>query len=369
MSWIGLTDGQNSWFAPDGLAQLCNDQTAEQLPAHQMASNLPLPQGSLVAETHVSPYDRPQTLLGVTSPDGTGFRLTLQAVPGGGVVLVIHKDDKTCHAAVNLDTGGRADVLRVTYSWETSHGLGRLTVEQPGTFRVIQRTLEDPVALSLQDMEICIQTEGARVMSSDMSFLATSNRIEPIGPMPSLAADVPIMTADGYRLAGRLQRGDVVQTASGALVPILAKVIRTVPAAGQFTPIRLRAPYFGLSQDIVTSPVQRLVIGGSRVEYMFGAEHVLVPAGHLLHGKAATRGSHLPLTTYCQFLLPDHEAILAAGTFVESLNIGRLRRRRDILRASMMWQFPSARLPEHARAAYPELREFDALTLAAQRAA
>jgi hypothetical protein len=364
MSWIALWDKQRALFDPNGVANPHGT-----LPEDAPASSRQLARGSLVVETRVSPYNRPQTLLGMSSQSGSGFRFSLQAVPGGGVVLVINRGGRTAHVAVNLDTGGRADVLRVTYSWDVQANVGRLAVEQPGTWRVALRTLSRPIALTLAEVRECVQDAEARVLSSDLSFIAFSNRIEPIGPMPSLSEDTPVMTAQGYRRVGELQRGDVVQTPSGDLVPVLANIRRTVPAAGHFAPIRLRAPFFGLSRDIVTSPTQRLVIGGSRVEYMFGSEFVLIPAGHLLHGNAATSTGTAPLVTYCQLLLPNHEAMLAADTYVESMDVGRMRRRQDLLSASLLSGYPRQLLPEHARTAFPVLREFDSLTLAAQRAA
>ncbi len=369
MSWIALHDAKRALFCAKGLVQMCTSHPPEGRGPVPAAATQQMLRGSMVVETRVSPYDRPQTLLNLASDTGSGFRLSLQAVPGGGVVLVINRGTRTVHAAVNLDTGGRADVLRVTYSWDLKAKMGRLAVEQPGTFRVSVRTVERPIGPSEADVSTCIQNGACRQVANDLSFIAFSNRIEPVGPMPSLTTQTPVMTDQGYRPVGELQRGDVVQTPSGTLVPVLANVRRTVPASGHFAPIRLRAPFFGLTRDIITSPTQRLVIGGSRVEYMFGSEFVLVPAGHLLHGNAAKAEGNMPLVTYCQLLLPDHEAILAAGTYLESMDIGRVRRRKDILAASMLSQFPRARLPEHSRTAFPVLREFDALTLAAQRAA
>ena len=362
MSWLGLLKKNHSWFSPKGLATLCTSEASQAAAVSSEAApplpKEPLVRGSLVMETGVSPYIRPQMLLGITTLSEGGFRLSLQAVPGGGIILVIHRHGKTCHAAVNLDTGGRADTLRLTYAWDLSAGVARFTVEQPSTLRVAQRVLKTPVGLSLQDMHSCLTQDTMRLASADLSYVAASNQIEPIGPMPSLSPNTPVMTNQGYRPVGTLRRGDVVQTSSGDLVPVLANVRRTVPAAGLFSPIQLRAPFFGLQEDVVTSATQRLVIGGSRVEYMFGCEHVLVPAGHLKHGNATKSASTHPLTTYCQLLLPEHEAILAAGTFLGSLDIGRMRRRREILQASLLSRAPRAKLPEHARTAYPVLREF-----------
>lgn len=364
MSWLALIDKTRTLFRLDGLARY------GMKPGKDLVDlRAPMPTGSLVIETRVSPYDKPQMLLGYAPQTRQGVRLSLQAVPGGGVVLVINRGAETFHTAVNLDNGGRADVIRITYSWDIRHARGRLSVERPGTFRVEVKELADPIALSPEDMCEFVHDEMSRVLSPDVIYAALSDRVEPVGPMPTLTNDTPLMTSEGYRPAKEIKRGDLVQTAQGGMVPVLNVVKRSVPAAGQFTPIRLRAPFFGLQEPIVVGPTQRLVIGGSRVEYTFGSEYVLVPAGHLLHGTAAKPVKSEPLVTYCQLILPDHGALLASGTYLESLDLGRIRRRKDVLRASLLGQFPRAELPEHSRTAYPVLREFEALTLAAQRAA
>ncbi|MDA5557401.1 Hint domain-containing protein [Shimia sp. MMG029] len=368
MSWVSLLDHSRALYNRAGLAK-----------SHQMASasatlsatsvELEMPRGSLVLEMQSAECEQPQTMFALRTGEPNGLQLSLQAVPGGGLILVINRGQHTCHAAINLDTLGRSDVLRITYSWDLKARLGRLSVEQPGTFRMAQRAISTPVGLRHSDFQICTKHPETHVLAEEVSYVAVSDRIEPIGPMPSLSLQTPIMTDRGYRSAGSLKRGDVVKTANGMLVPVLANIIRTVPAAGLFAPVRLRAPFLGLTQDIVTSHTQNLVLGGSRVEYMFGTEHVLIPAGHLLHGNAATHLPEVPLATYCQLLLPNHAAVMVAGTFLESLDIGRIRRKPDLLKASMLSDYPKAKLPEHSQSAYPVLREFDALTLAEQRAA
>ncbi|SFL74506.1 Hint domain-containing protein [Shimia aestuarii] len=364
MSWIALCDTTRAHFRADGLAR-----HAQPLPKNGPDLHRPMVSGSFVLETQVSPYDRPQLLIGYRSPRQASTALTLQAVPGGGIVLVMTRGAETFHAAVNLDTGGRTDILRVTYSWDLRARRGRLTVERPGRARIAMRELTDPMPLSRADLRDMVMKRELCVLSSDISYVAASDRIEPVGPMPSLCPNTPVMTGSGYRPASDIRRGDVVQTLEGSLVPVLATFRRTVPAAGLFAPVRLRSPYFGLTQDITVSPSQQLVIGGSRVEYLFGSEHVLVPSGPLTHGKAASKRKGDLLITYCQLMLPDHEAVLCAGTYLETLNIGRIRRKRDALRASLLCTQPRSSLPEHSRTVFPVLGEFEALTLAAQRAA
>ena len=73
--------------------------------------------------------------------------------------------------------------------------------------------------------------------------------------------------------------------------------------------------------------------------------------------------------TYTQLLLPEHEAVIAAGTVAETLYVGRLRRRKDHLAASVLAGLDRHLLPEHGRPVHPVLGAFDAIVLAEQRAA
>ena len=111
---------------------------------------------------------------------------------------------------------------------------------------------------------------GNRTLSKELLFAALATDIAPIGPMPTLHPQTPIATANGYCAAGDLQRGDTVLTNSGDIVPVLSIVRSRFPARGSFAPMRLHAPYFGLTQDIIVGAEQRLVMRGSDVEYNFG---------------------------------------------------------------------------------------------------
>ena len=210
---------------------------------------------------------------------------------------------------------------------------------------------------------------GSLKIANDVVFAGVSTQIEPIGPLPCLTQHTPVATPRGYVPIGSLKRGDQVFTEDGQIVPVLHCIAYRAPALGSFRSIRLRAPYFGLQQDIIAAPNQRLIMRGSEVEYLFDAEAVLVPARHLVNGFAARYEKVGPLVTHAQVVLPDHQPILAAGTAVESLYLGRLRRKPDALAASVMAHIPKTLLPEHGKPAYPVLRAFEAITLVEQRAA
>jgi len=356
MGWIGLRDKDDGWFRLDPRrARAENDRV--------------LHRGSLIIETRVSAETRPQTLLTFRRTWPINGLFSLQALPQGGIVLVDAMGDDICHATLPFKSDGRLDILRLTYSWDTEASWARLTLERPESEHVFSVTMNATLPLPLDDMNAVFAHGCNFDVDEEVLFLALSDRIEPVGPLPALTAQVPVLTDDGERPAGSIRRGDIVVTDEGARVPVLQVVRRTVPARGSFRPIRLRAPFFNLSRDIVVSPQQRLVMHGSEVEYMFGREAVLVPARHLVNDRSAFHAKGPDMVTYHHLLLPGHEAVLAAGCALESLYIGRMRRKPEAIAASLLAPFDRNRLPEHAKPVWPVLKPFEAVTLAATRAA
>lgn len=330
----------------------------------------PVSRGSLVIETRMPVTKRPLPLVRFCRRGKSPLHLSLMAVPGGGLTLVIDRDGAISHCAVNHSEAGRTDILRVTYSWDVQSARARLCVERSDQERVIMVPVTGPVMPTVADLAALMDVGADLHLDSDLLFMALSDGIEPVGPMPSLHPDTPIATPSGYRPLRDLHRGDTVLTDGGHVVPVLHRVTRQVPAFGSFAPVRVRAPFFGLLTDLHCAPSQHLVLTGSDVEYMFGQEAVLVPVRHLVGGtstRLAPGGG--PLATYMQLLLPGHEALSAAGTAAESLYIGRLRRKKPELSASLLARVDRMTLPEHGRSVHPVLRPYDALVLADRRAA
>jgi hypothetical protein len=365
MSWIALADQTTGRFEINGLGR--SSGTAPR--AGKASEQNLLARGSIVIETRLSPDGRPQALLSYRRSHPWVSSFSLQAIPGGGIALIISQGDEVFHTALHHEARGRTDVLRITYSWDAPRRWGRLAVENPETDQVFMTTLSEPKPLSLADLDLMISDPLQRKLDSDVIYVAVSGDIEPLGPMPGLTDQVPVSTHIGHRPAGLLKRGDLVHTPAGDLVPVLQTIRRTVPARGSFQPVRLRAPYFGLKQDILVAPEQRLVISGTEVEYLFGRESVLVPARHLINGTSAIACSGPPTITYTHVILPGHEAVMAAGCPVESLYIGRIRRNAEMLGASLLAGVDRNTLPEHAQSVHPVLKPFEAITLVNQRAA
>ena len=359
MSWFALLNcgQQDSWLREDVSA------TATARP------NACVPKGSIVLETHLSPDARPQSLLSYRRRGARETSFSVMSTPHGSVVLVMAQGDSIVHEVIERGREARTETLQVTVSWDYAKSTGRLVVARPETEHVIIRHFRITHAPLLSDLLALARPQGLTEIDPDVIFLALSTSIEPVGPMPSLAPSVPLETPLGLRMAVSLKQGDVVRAASGKLVPVLETVTRTVPSLGSFRPVRLRAPYFGLKQDVVVSRHQRLLVSGPEVEYLFGREQVLIPASALTNGYAGHFEPAPRFATYHQVLLPHHDAIQTPDAALETLYIGRMRRDKTLLGASVLGGLSKALLPEHHRAGYQVLRAFEAISLAEARAA
>lgn len=364
MAWLAVSSSQFNRFEPHGIG------TGDGSLTRKTDQDVLLVRGSLVIEMRLPSTQSPEPMVLFTQDGDWPVKLALRAVPGGGLNLILEQSGRLLHRTLNPFEAGRADLLRLTYSWDAPRRWGRLSLERVdgGQAQIVE--LQSPQPWRLADLRALLQPGPFRFVSSDVQYIALSDQVEPVGPMPSLAPETPIATPHGYRILSSLQRGDLVLSSEGATVPVLHVVQRQVPALGSFQSIRLRAPYFDLQQDIDVAPSQLLVLSGSEVEYLFGQQSVLVPARHLLATQTAFQPKiEHPLTSYMQLLLPDHAAPLAAGAVVESLFIGRLRRDRNRLAASLLAELDRSTLPEHGRSKYPVLRSFDATVLAERRVA
>lgn len=327
-------------------------------------------QGTLVVEMSIPDSPRPEPLLLFAQDGDWPLQLGLQAVPGGGVSLVLAQSGALSHATLNATGQGRTGQLRLTYVWDCLAGRSRVTLEQADTDRVQITEFQTARPWRYRDLRVLLAPGPLRVLSPSVAYLALSDQPEPVGLAPGFDPDTPIATPQGYRRIRSLQRGDLVVSEEGISVPVLHVLQRQVPALGLFRPVRLRAPFFDLQQDIQVAASQRLVLSGSEVEYMFGKPAVLVPARHLLGTSVALPGQKAGgCVTYTQLVLPGHAPVLAAGAVLESLYLGSLRRDPVRLSASQLAKADRALLPEHGAPRYPVLGPFDAAVLAERRVA
>lgn len=136
--------------------------------------------------------------------------------------------------------------------------------------------------------------------------------------IPALASGAVVPTARGPRPVESLQAGDRLITVTGEALPLRWVERRARLCLGRGAPVRLRAPYFGLEQDICVTPETRVMRSGPTVEYLFGEERVLVRAGDMILSPGAHRDRRRPVQEFHHLMFDDHACVAVDRCGVES---------------------------------------------------
>lgn len=368
MSWIGLTDQTTALFQQEGISRPSGANQKQLGPADL------LPSGALMLETGLPVHGRQVDVLSYDFQTPWKRSFCMCFMPDASVSVTATQGDAVSTGQLHHGIAGDRSTLRITFQWNAPERQAWFSVRELDGGRHHIAAVANPVPLGLGDLQQLAGALGTGIqgrraaINPDVDYLALSDQTVPVGPMPSIAPDTPVLTARGYRRIDVLQRGDLVITSHGDQVPVLANIHCAMPARGYFRPVRLRAPYFGLQQDIVVAADQRLCVYGSDVEFLFGKAGALIPARHLVDGVSAYFVGSGPIVTWHQLLLPRNETIIAAGAALQSFYIGRLRRRPDLMAQSLLAEYERSRLPEHARPVFPVLKSYEAVTLVQHRA-
>jgi hypothetical protein len=368
MGWFAVSPLRREGAPPPGNAAL-RDALAR-------VSHVPdlLERGTLLIELSCTIPNRPVRLFDLEYSHPRPGRLTLSLVPGDAVMAVQQQGQgqEAQHMLVNYARSTQPQVLRVTLTWDCSIGFARLWAETPDQDAAPQwADLKDPAALSRDGLALAVASPEVGFWADELDFVAVSDRVEPIGPQPGLSGMSPIETPDGVRRVDEILPGDEVIAVNGAgrrvAVPVLSVIEHVLPARGSFRPVQLRAPYFGLRADLRAAANQRMVLGGSDVEYMFASEKVLVPVQYLISDRTGRYLDGAELIAWYHLLLPEQEALQVSGVALESMHVGRMRRSVDTHMSSHLVRLLRRDLPHHAMSAHPILRGYEATMLASQR--
>ena len=143
---------------------------------------------------------------------------------------------------------------------------------------------QNPLPIPLSDLQtLCTRHRP----SGPVLWFGLTEGMAPPGAAPWIGLRTPVETSLGPVLAGHLKPGDILLTEDHGPIPLLAAQRLALPARGSFAPVLLRAPFFGHAQDLLVSADQMLAISGPEVEYIFGTDAVLMPAGALVDGRTA----------------------------------------------------------------------------------
>ena len=131
-----------------------------------------------------------------------------------------------------------------------------------------------------------------------------------------------IRTPGGERPIEDLRPGDLVDTLDCGPRPIRWVGSSRRAAQGDLAPILFRAGALGNARDLRVSPQHRMLLGGWRVNLMFGEDEVLVPAKALINGTSILRDPG-GVVEYFHLLLDRHQVVWAEGVPSESFHPGQ----------------------------------------------
>ncbi len=289
-----------------------------------------------------------------------GLMITYHPGDSRLVVDMVQGQD-LCRTSVHIaPIIGETD-LRLTLSWDAPAHAGLLSVEHLEAETLHQAHFRAPLPLPHSDAERMVRGEGLVCDGGQVLSLGIALGVAPVGLAPGLASGSLIDTPNGPRAIETLAPGDPVLTAEGAVKTVLHVASRQVPAFGLMRPLHLRAPFLGLTRDVILAPHQRLIMTGGEAEYLYGEDAVMIHARHLRHFHAAGWADCGPLVRYHAVLLDSHECLSVQGLWVESLFVGPLVP--DILRTTVLSEMAPLRVPIHKLMPTPSLTRFEARNL------
>ncbi len=353
VNWIATRTAERGAFHPRGLC--CAD------PAGPVGLGL-LARGSILIETKTRPLSNPINLVrfSVLDPWPTGLKICLE--PDGTVRLMVRQGGRYLETALHTGLGGKIETAHIAFIWDAPQRRGRLSVYVPDHGHMWQTDVLSPFPLSLRDVRRMVADPAT--VSPDVEFMAVADAPCPIGPVPGLSGSAAVDTPDGPALIRDLKAGDLVCADGRSPVKALWVGRMSVPTLGRFAPMRLRRPYMGLWDDLITSMDQRICLSGSEVEYLFGEERVTTAVRHLeIRNCAEPVKNPPPVMTYYQVLLETHEIMRVNGAKVESFDGSAALASRSTFGVSVLADMPEDRRPREVGLAAPVLQGFEALTL------
>jgi hypothetical protein len=353
MRWIALTGPGADPIVPadgDGPAQA------------------PIQRGTYLINFTYEPVEARLNLIRYTTRDPWPAGLTLALDPDGALTLYLTQNDVTRDWTLALPAPLPGDTVIVTFSWDGPGRKGALALWLPDHERLAVLPLTGGVPpLTFGD--------AARLMgrqcrlAAAVTVTALANGILPAGPLCGIGGSAPVLTPTGPRPIKALEPGDPVLTAGGAVARVLWSGQISLPGRGLTEPLLLRAPYLGLSQDILLSGDQHLRLSGTDIEYLFHAEEVSLSARHLADQRAVIRVPDQAGLTWRQVVIDRPGALSVAGLPVEPLDPLAILAAPTALGSSVLAGMDPALFSAHLGREVPTLRDYEATTLRRLRAA
>lgn len=266
-NWLALSDRSTALEAAEGASLLTKAMLVFEF-------ELPL-EGSTI-------------LLDFKSNDSWPRAFSVFVDEAAGVVVMHRQGDRLMRhvlpGPLSLPSMG---VARISFGWDGPGKSWTLSLEQPGQGEARATRGRDPMPMLMDDiLHICAGSDDIVRHRTVLWFGAMDGSKLP-ERAPWLGLQTPVDTAYGPIHAGKLRPGDLLLTEDGDYAALLSIQFMDLPSRGSFSPVILRAPYFGTETDILVSSDQLIALSGDEVEYLFTDESVLTEARNLTDGRAA----------------------------------------------------------------------------------
>lgn len=358
MTWIGLRDSAGAHWHPRGLGAV------EDAPDPGL-----MPRGAIFAEFTVvtGPVRRSMLRQAARDPWESLFNLCLD--PDGSIVILQgwQGDSRTWRLPVPRLSEG--ETVIVSLQWDGPARTGMVSAWLPDRPQLVIAAAAPPLPLHGMDARRMVTDPRACPMAPEVAFLAVSDRPVPVGPLDGVNDAAPVRVPGGWLAASALAAGDAVTLASGGLARIIWAGAVQVPARGRFRPFHLRAPYHGLSHDILASADLRITLRGTDIEYLFGTEAVAVAARQLTDQKRVIEPLPALTVRYRQFLIDRPGALVIGGAEVEPFDLSALNHDPRLVAVAGPGRIALPAVPPAPAGDCPHLRDYEALTLRRMRAA
>lgn len=275
-----------------------------------------LPQGTLTFETRVEAKSGGSLPLW-SGKSGSSSKFELVWHPDGSFSL--------SHAHLGAQTpAGFAtpgEAVQLQFSWDMANASTEIVLRnsETGDKQSLRSAQAGEVALG----DVLPAETPAKSM---LGYAGIASHLISSEPVSGFAAGTPVQTDFGAMLVEDLRPGMRVETLNNGLQQIRWIGKQEVLANGPMAPILLRAPYFGLTHDVLVSSSHRVLLSGPDVEYLTGHEQVFSRAIDMVNGVSARRYIGMPTQTYHHFLLDDHDCIEIGRCRLESLLLADLLR-------------------------------------------
>ncbi len=207
--------------------------------------------------------------------------------PGAGIILLNRRGSVVRRHVLPGPFPLTQGVARLSFAFDVPASRWRMQLDTTDGEDPVWSTGRDPLPLGLTDLEsLCAGLGQFQRHPAVLWFGATQGAALP-DRAPWIGLNTMVDTLAGPVPAGQLRPGDRILTLDEGPLPLLRVTHRDLPSAGFFAPVLLRAPFYGAQRDLLVSSDQLVMLSGILVEYHFGEDEVLIPAGALIDGRKA----------------------------------------------------------------------------------